>query len=180
LWQNQVVATEQLGAARHLPLLLRLGIGLVLSAASLFAPLTSAGAFVAGLWWLLPLAAIPAYLVLVRYAGRLLWPDDPPWKVTARIAAGGVLTAGVAVVGLFVIQFWFVYGQNLCGKDGSSTSGAGGSAAFGVYLVGGVAACLGPVRRVTWLLPVSLAIGWVVAAAVTYAIPSNHGSYCES
>ena len=166
--------TSARGAAR-VAVAFVLGIGSVAVAFSSFGLLGGFSSF----WGLLPFAALALYLLVVRFAAPLLWPGTRPLRATALVGTATLLLGVVAFFGVFA-SLWFTYRFNLCGADGSSTNRAGMIGLLAVYAVASTAAFLGPARRLVWLLPLALIAGWLVSAAITYAIPSNHGTFCES
>jgi hypothetical protein len=160
-------------------LALRAGASLLLTAGAFVAPLSLA-AFAGGWpWVLLPLATVPAWIGLVLLLARVLWPAEPRVQPVLAVLGASVLVGAMIPIG-FIADYAITLSANLCGADGSSTGSQGLYGLAAVYLAGGLWACSGPSRRVAWALPLAFAAGWVALVAITYAIPSNHGSFCET
>jgi hypothetical protein len=160
-------------------LALRAGASLLLTAGAFVAPLSLAGFAGGWPWILLPFAAVPAWIGLVLLLARVLWPAEKPAHVLPAVLGASVIV-GIMIPIAFVLDYAIVISANLCGQDGMSRGSQGFWGLAAVYLAGGVWACSGPSRRVAWGLPLALVAGWVALVVVTFAIPSNHGSFCET
>jgi hypothetical protein len=146
-----------------------LGVGAVV-------PFGASILFGAGTWW--PLL-VPAYVIVARVLGPRVWPEERPWPLAAVLTFGAFF-AGVAVLVGFFIAYGIEISAHLCGKDGYGPSSAGPIAGLVTYAVLTPLSARVPARHMLWLWPVFVLAGVVVEVIVTAAIPSNHGSFCET
>jgi hypothetical protein len=132
-----------------------------------------------GVWKALPPLVWVAAVLLARLLVRVVWPDEPPWRSVAVVGVATVFVTCAVVIG-FLVAYGVTTSANLCGADGSSTSTASLYPAGAAYLLVGALAATGPPRRALWLWPLAVLVAVGVDLAVTAAIPSNHGEFCET
>jgi hypothetical protein len=120
-----------------------------------------------------------AALGLARLLAPVAWPGEPPWRTVATLAVAALLVLGVAIIG-FLVDYAVTLSANLCGPDGTGSSSASLYPSAAAYVAVGALAARGSPRRALWLWPLAVAVALGVDLAVTAAIPSNHGSFCES
>jgi hypothetical protein len=109
------------------------------------------------------LAAIAVVAVAVALGALTLWPElDRAHALGILVAA--TLLAGIAGVVGFAAAYNLVTDNALCGRDGGSFGDAWSLPAALAYLGAGAAAFTAP-RRVLWLWPLSVLLGFAVLVA---------------
>ena len=121
----------------------------------------------------------PAYLLLLWGGAEVLWPATEGVRVVVLGLAAALIAGALGLVGA-VVLWGFTIDADLCGSDGSSTSGSGYAIGSGVAALIAAYAFSQPRRRVLPLVVGAVLIGILVAMGITEAIPSNHGSFCET
>lgn len=157
---------------RRIGLCLLLGTGAVYSVPGVLA-------LVARDAWSLFALVAPAYLLLLWCGAEMLWPDAERVRVVLLGVYAALIVGVLDLVGA-VVLWGFTIDAHLCGSDGSSTSGSGYATGSGVAALIAAYAFSQPRRRVLPSVVGAVLIGILVAMGITEAIPSNHGTFCET